>query len=163
MLRRSKTDEGEAIPVEGAHLLVVDDDPGACETVRRFFELHGFVVTTAADIDAALVVLAEGGTDLVVIDFHQGGTTQGLKLLDRIRAHDDLGVAHTRAVMTTDLDENRVFSWQSGVDGFLIRPYHANELLASVAEALGRTDAERAAYRQDQMRDVDQTRRAENA
>jgi DNA-binding response OmpR family regulator len=163
LLRRSKTDEGQAIPADGAHLLVVDDDPGACETVRRFFELHRFEVTTAADIDAALAAVTEGATDLVVIDFHQGGTTQGLKLLDRIRAHDDVGVAHTRVIMTTDLDENRVFSWQSGVDGFLIRPYHANELIESVVAALGRTDAERAAYRQDQMRDVDQTRRAENA
>lgn len=131
---------------------MVDDDPDACETVRRFFVLHGFEVDAIDDSDAAINRVAAGDIDLVLIDFHHGGTSLGLKVLDGIRALPDVDAARTRAIMTTDLDENRVFSWQSGIDGFLIRPYHASDLLDVVTAALGRTDDERVAHRQEQMR-----------
>lgn len=154
MLKRSKTDDegGGSIPVEGAHVLVVDDDPDAAETVRRFFAHYGFEASVARKVEEAVDQVAQGSVDLVLIDFHQGGTSLGLKLLDLLRAHDDPGVSRVRAVMTTDLDENRMFSWQSGVDGFLIRPYHANDLMVAVTGALERTDAERVEHRQEQMR-----------
>jgi DNA-binding response OmpR family regulator len=132
---------------------VVADDPDAGETIARLFEHSGFTASQVDDVDAA-VTAVEGDdpeVDLVVVDFRHGGTTQGLKLLDRVRGHDDGGIAQVRVIMTTDLDENRVFSWQSGVDGFLIRPFHADDLIDAVRAALGRDAAARAAHRQEQM------------
>jgi DNA-binding response OmpR family regulator len=154
LLKRSKTDDGGGpISVDGAHVLIVDDDPDAGETLTRLFRFNGYETTQATDVDAAMSALegADPPVDLVIADLRLGGTTQGLKLLDRIRAHEDAGVARTRVVMTTDLDENRMFSWQSGVDGFLIRPFHADDLVLAAAETLGRDDDARVAYRQEQM------------
>lgn len=161
MLRRSKTEESTSIPVEGAHLLVVDDDPDSRETMVRLFRHHGFEVSESDDPDgaAALVLHQDPAIDLVLIGFRQGGTSQGLRLLDLLRAHEDPAVAKVRAIMTTDLDENRLFSWQSGVDDFLIRPYHANDLVAAVSAALERPDDHRLEYRQQQMQ-ADTQRRA---
>jgi DNA-binding response OmpR family regulator len=154
LLRRSKTDaEGGPIQAEGAHLLIVDDDLDAGETIARLFQYYGIETSMAQSIDDAVVLMTGSArpVDLVLVDFRQGGTSQGLKLLDRVRAHDDGRVARTRVVMMTDLDENRMFSWQSGIDGFLIRPFHADELVLTVTDALGRSDEERVAHRQAQM------------
>lgn len=153
MLRRSKTEESTSIPVEGAHVLVVDDDPDSRETMVRLFRHHGFEVSEADDPDeaTALVHHQDPPIDLVLIGFRLGGTSQGLRLLDLLRAHEDPEVARVRAIMTTDLDENRMFSWQSGVDDFLVRPYHADELVAAVSAALERPDDERLPHRQEQM------------
>lgn len=154
MLKRSKTDdEGGPIPIEGAHLLVVDDDPDAGETIARLFEYYGLETGLVDNIDAAVAQLSseDWGVDLLLVDFRHGGTSQGLKLLDRVRAHDEASIARTRLIMMTDLDENRMFSWQSGIDGFLIRPFHADELVLTVTDSLARSDEERVAYRQAQM------------
>ena len=154
MLRRSKTDEGGggAVPVEGARILLVADDEDAAITLTRFFEHRKLAVEHFTDLNEVLArVASEAGTDLVLVDLHQGGTSQGLKLLEQIRSESDPEAARTRLVMTTDIDENRMFSWQSGIDGFLVRPFHADELLDAIVGALGRTDSERAAYRHEQM------------
>ena len=155
LLRRSKhDDEGGPIPYQGAHLLVVNDDPDASEMMRRLFGHHGFDITLADTVEDALVKLAtnDPAIDIVLVDTHQGGTSQALKLLERIRSHENDDLVKTRVVVSTDIDENRMFLWQSGADGFLVRPYHADELTMGLMEALGRGDADRAAYRQDQIK-----------
>lgn len=154
MLRRSKTDDVDPTPGGPQRLLVVDDDPDAAETMVRLFAHRGFEAESTDDLDEVVGRLQADGpaVDLVLIDFHSGGTSLGLKLLDRIRSSDDARVARTRAVMATDLDENRVFSWQSGIDGFLVRPYHADELVDEIRAVLARSDDERAEHRQAQIR-----------
>jgi DNA-binding response OmpR family regulator len=163
LLRRSKTDDdGAPIPADGAHVLIVHDDPDAGRTLGRLFESRNFAVTRADTLDAALdAVVSDPGVDLVLIDLRIGGTSQALKLLDEIRAQPEPHIAHTRVVLTTDIDENRMFSWQSGIDGFLIRPFHADDLLAVVVDTLGRDEAARASHRQAQMQvSADPQRRA---
>ncbi|MDZ7734374.1 MAG: hypothetical protein U5R31_16025 [Acidimicrobiia bacterium] len=91
--------------------------------------------------------------DLVLADLTPAGTTsQSLKLLEAVRASDDPDVAGVRVIICTNVDTNRLFSWQSGVDGFLVRPFHADELLETVREALARSDGERTAHREEQVR-----------
>jgi DNA-binding response OmpR family regulator len=143
-------------------VLIVHDDPDAGRTIGRLLEARGFAVTRADGVDAGIrTVLGDPPVDLVLIDLRSGGTGQALKLLDEIRAQPDAGIAHTRVVLTTDIDENRMFSWQSGIDGFLIRPFHADDLVGAVADTLGRDDDERARHRQAQMQvSADPQRRA---
>jgi DNA-binding response OmpR family regulator len=44
-----------------------------------------------------------------------------------------------------------MFSWQAGIDAFVVRPFHANELLAQVAEVLSRPDTDRARHRRREL------------
>lgn len=149
MLRRSRTDE------EGSgagRVLVVDDDPDAAETMRRLLDSRGFVVDVVEGPEAVAVHLGAHPADLVLIDLHRGGTSAALTLLDQLRMSTDPDASNVRVVIATDLDENRVFSWQSGVDGFLVRPYHADDLVQELVEVLERSDEARVGHRQDQIR-----------
>lgn len=132
---------------------MVGDDQDASDLLVRLLEHRGFVTTRSDDVDDALnrIETSDEPVDLALVDFRNGGTSQGLKLLDAVRAHDDEQIARLRVIITTGRDENRLFSWQSGVDGFLVRPYHADELVDEVTAALGRSDDQRVAHRQEQM------------
>jgi DNA-binding response OmpR family regulator len=44
-----------------------------------------------------------------------------------------------------------MFSWQAGIDAFIVRPFHASELLGQVAEVLSRSDDERARHRRREL------------
>jgi DNA-binding response OmpR family regulator len=150
LLRRSKTDEGEPIPIAGAPVLVVSDDAGVRQTLVSIFGGRGFTAAAVGEPTAALEHLAGSDPGAVVVDLRAGGTAQALELLDDIRAHNDSVVNRSRVVLTTEMEENRKFSWQSGADGYLVRPFHIDELVEAVTEALGRGDEEREAHREEQ-------------
>ena len=42
---------------------------------------------------------------------------------------------------------NRLFAWESGVDGFLATPFHIDELLAQIREIVERPEGERRQHR----------------
>ena len=51
-----------------------------------------------------------------------------LKVLDTIRSHHDVRVNTARVVLCAQTPRNRSFSFQSGADAFLVRPFHIDEL-----------------------------------
>jgi len=67
-------------------ILIVDDEPALCETLRDLFEDEGFAVDVAADGHAALAALRTGGPPaLVLLDLVMPGMPGG-ELLDAMRA-----------------------------------------------------------------------------
>ena len=55
-------------------------------------------------------------------------------------------------VLVADDEKNLTFSWQSGIDEYLVRPVHADDLVAAVEAAMARSDAERTDYRRSELR-----------
>src|SRR3954462_14045756 len=145
MLRRaSKADHSGRGAFEGgpAQLLVVNDDEAACELLCRLLVGAGHRVQRAHTAEQALGQLSVGKADCVVLDLATGGIGANLKLLDTIRSSMTQTVADVRVVLVAQQTSNRMFSWQAGIDAFLVRPFHANELLAQVSEVLTRPDNE---------------------
>ena len=60
-------------------------------------------------------------------------------------------IATSQCVLVAHGTNNQMFSWQAGIDAFLVRPFHADELLRHVAEAIARPDAERPRHRRKQL------------
>ncbi len=54
--------------LQGLRILVVDDDPGICQTLQEILEGSGCDVTTACDGDEGLRHVESGGFDLVLSD-----------------------------------------------------------------------------------------------
>jgi len=47
--------------------------------------------------------------------------------------------------------KNRSFSFQSGADGFVLRPFHLNDLVAQIADVLERANEDRSRHRRDEL------------
>ena len=136
---------------EPSRVLVVSDDDGARELLMRLLDRAGFRATGAAGHDDAVAVAHELFPRCIVLTLTAGGIGSNLKLLDVIRSNEDRRINTARAVIIADSPKNRAFSFQSGTDAFLIRPYHANELVACVDDVLRRPDDERALHRRDEL------------
>lgn len=147
VLRRGKKHEDTA-PKGPARVLVVHDDPEGCELLVRILSVAGHDVTRAHDfLDMSDVLHDPPEPDCVVLDVSAGGIGGNLKLLDAIRQHRDPIVAATRVVMVATNAASAMFSWQAGIDEFLQRPFHADDLLNAVSEALARPDEDRRHHR----------------
>ena len=149
MLRRKKV--VEEVETGPACVLVVNDDQGAIELLARLLISADYEVERALTYDEALVKLTDAQPDCVVLDLSTGGIGENLKLLDSIRGHVEEKVATTRVVLVTHQSSNRMFSWQAGIDAFLLRPFHANELLHLVNEVLERPEEERVRHRRREL------------
>ena len=154
MLRRSKTDAEDRQSAGPARLLVVADDDAALELVARLLEQATYAVERSSEHAEAVKMLRYGDATYsgVIVDFHGGGTSSSLKLLDAVRHLDDKARSQVPVMILTGTDTNRVFAWQSGADAFLVRPFHATEMVDEVHEMLERTDSEREQHRREQMK-----------
>jgi DNA-binding response OmpR family regulator len=130
---------------------VVDDDPDACELIARIVESAGWTATRCYDHDEALAKLESGDPPFkaVVADFHSGGTGAGLELLDAVRRNKD--VKDVPVLMLTQSETNRNYAWESGADAFLVRPFHADDLINEIYAVLTRSSEERDAWREEQL------------
>ena len=106
-------------------LLVVDDDPAVLRGLRRALGLSGFAVETAADGEAALALLAQGGVDAVVLDVSMPGLS-GVEVVTRLRRlGDDVPV-----LMLSALDDvaDRIAGLAAGADDYVVKPFSTAEL-----------------------------------
>jgi two-component system, OmpR family, response regulator len=148
MLKRSRTEGRRSGPTR---VLVVDDDPDACELIARIIERHGMEAVRVHGHDQAMTELlgAINAFRAIVVDFSHGGPAAGVALLEDVRSSD--AVNDVPVIILTRLDQNRVFAWQAGADGYLVRPLHASELVAELDAVLARTPEERKAHRQEAL------------
>jgi DNA-binding response OmpR family regulator len=154
MLKRATKSDHPTTGVAAAdqnHILVVNDDEDSCELLCRLLENAGHNVARAHNSEQAMGQLSMGKIDCLVLDLATGGIGQNLKLLDTIRTSTRTGVSQVRVVLVAQQTSNRMFSWQAGIDAFIVRPFHASELLGQVAEVLSRSDDERARHRRREL------------
>jgi DNA-binding response OmpR family regulator len=160
MLRRGKHDTEPAGRSGPAHILVVNDDLDGCELLCRVLEQAGYAVGRAHDQSEAVGKVSDAPPDCVLLDLGAGGIGTNLKLLDALRTSNSPAVASVRVVLATAQTHNRMFSWQAGVDAFLLRPFHVNDLLRDIADVLDRPDDERARHRRSQLTEATATGRS---
>ena len=119
-----------------ATVLVAGDVDDGNELLSRILLANGYRTIIATTVESGLARTAEQLPRTAVIDLSSRGIGSSLQLLDGIRSHDDERVTRTRVVLVARSNANRTFSFQSGADGFLLRPFHANDLVATVAQVL---------------------------
>jgi DNA-binding response OmpR family regulator len=163
MLRRGKHEGAQGTRTGAAHILVVNDDVDAAELLCRVLTQAGYVVDRAHDQSDAIGKVSDAPPDCVLLDLGAGGIGTNLKVLDGIRTSNSADVASVRIVLATAQTNNRMFSWQAGVDAFLLRPFHVDDLLRDIADVLERPDEERARHRRNQLAEATATGRVQEA
>jgi DNA-binding response OmpR family regulator len=134
-----------------ALVLIVNDDPDACEMLVRMVASKGYRSVGATNGDEATSRILTELPRCIVLDLDAGGIGTGLKVLDTIRSHNDRRVSTARVVVCADSPKNRSFSFQSGADSFVVRPFHLDELVAQIADVLTRPHDDRARHRRDEL------------
>jgi DNA-binding response OmpR family regulator len=83
----------------------------------------------------------------VILNLTVAGSGGNLKVLDAIRTNPDDRVSTARVVLCSPGGVNRLFAWESGVDGFMSAPFHIDEMLALVREVIERPESDRRTHR----------------
>ncbi len=119
---------------ETARLLIVDDDREIRDLVARFLTKHGYKVASARDSEAMEEILAEGRTDLLILDLMLPGKS-GLEICRELRARSSFPIL----VLTAMGDQtDRIVGLEMGADDYLAKPFSPRELLARIRAILRR-------------------------
>ena len=126
-------------------MLIVDDEPNVCYTLKLIFELEGFAVTTAPSATEAIRLLkASQRFDVVITDLHMEREDAGF---DLVRVAKKLDPPPIVVVVTGYASvKNARTALDVQVDHFAIKPIEISEFLEAVRRLVGwRADAQSAA------------------
>jgi PAS domain S-box-containing protein len=124
----------------GSRILVADDNSDMREYIRRL--LAGYDVEVAEDGAAALRLARAHRPDLVITDIMMPGI-DGLALMRALRA--DPASSHVPVILLSARagEEARIEGLEAGADEYLVKPFSARELLASVRAQLRLAESRR--------------------
>lgn len=114
-------------------VFVIEDDPSISKMVEVTLSLGGHRAVCCYDGKEALEILkTQGDFDLILLDVMLPGM-DGFELLPEIKP---LGIPVIFVTARQDV-EDRVFGLKLGAEDYIVKPFHAMELLARV-EVVGR-------------------------
>ncbi len=124
--------------MEGAHILLVDDERAITDYLGPMLERAGFRVTVARDGNAALRLVGELCPALVILDVIMPGI-DGREVCRRMRKSGDW----TPVIMLTQVSStaDKVLSLEEGADDYLCKPFDPQELIARIRAVLRRRQA----------------------
>jgi len=116
-------------------ILVVEDEEGIADFLRRGLILSGYEVDVVYDGESALSRAREQMPDVVVLDLMLPGL-DGVEVCRRLRAASDLPII---VLTARDAVSDKVQALNAGADDYLTKPFAFDELLARVRAALRRS------------------------
>jgi two-component system KDP operon response regulator KdpE len=122
------------LPLDGARILIVDDEPRYRRLIATNLRLAGFRIAEAADGSEALRALGEQPCDLVLLDLRLPGL-DGYEVCRRIRQESAVPIVMVTAL---DSDAHMIQGLEFGADDYIAKPFHPDALVARVRAVLRR-------------------------
>lgn len=121
-------------------ILVVEDDPQMCASIRDLLHLHGFDVRTSQNLLEALNALLSIEYDLVLLDLKLDGQC-GFTVMDHLEERN----LDTQVIVVTGhhSENNAIIALKKGATDYLKKPFEPDDLLESVQTVLGRLKHQR--------------------
>ena len=106
-------------------LLVVDDEPGICDILKRIFSPIGFTVLTATNGQSAVSIVKKEKPKVVLLDVRMLGMS-GFEVLKEIKKLDN----SIKVIMVTVMDDEKTKSEarRLGADDFVGKPFVSDQL-----------------------------------
>lgn len=121
-----------------AAILVVDDEPGIQNFLKRALARHYALVETAGSVEAAEALRQRCHFDLLIVDIRLPGTS-GIDWLIALR---EQGVETEVVFMTAFADiDIAIAAVRAGAADFLLKPFRAEQMLTAVQRCLERREA----------------------
>ncbi len=121
--------------INGACVLIVEDDAEISRLVQDLLNREGFDVRAAENADEMAEAMTAAPPDLIILDLMLPGE-DGLSICRRLRASSAVPILMLTA-KNDDID--RVVGLEMGADDYLAKPFNPRELLARVRAILRRT------------------------
>ena len=118
-----------------SHILVVDDDDGIRNLVKKYLNENNYLVTTAIDAEDASKKIKIIKFDLIILDIMMPGKS-GLEFIQDHKKH-----LETPIVLLTAKGEanERVEGLEVGADDYLPKPFEPKELILRIQNIINKT------------------------
>ncbi len=121
-------------------VLIVDDDAAVRKTLSSILSLEGYVVETRENGKQALKAVEEGIFDVALIDI-QLPDIKGVDLLCKLKAKQPRMI---RIIITGYPSvDNAIKAINEGADGYVLKPFDAQQLLETIRKHLNEKNAEK--------------------
>jgi CheY-like chemotaxis protein len=121
-------------------ILVVEDDPLVCESIRALLGWHGFAVRTSESLLDALNALQIVDYDLVLLDLMLDDQC-GFAVMDHLAERN----LDTQVIVVTGQHSERyaITALKKGASDYLKKPFEPDDLLSSVNKGLSQQKSQR--------------------
>lgn len=116
-------------------ILVVDDEPALVELIKIRLEANGYEVSSAGDGQSAIDYVHKQKPDLIILDLMLPVLNgyKACRLLKFDRKYKDIPIL----MFTARAEESdRKLGEEVGADGYIVKPFEPNALLAKIKELL---------------------------
>lgn len=121
-------------------ILIVDDFSTMRRIIKNLLRDLGFTNTQEADDGVtALPMLKNGDFDFLVTDWNMPGMT-GIDLLKAVRADENLSSLPVLMVTAEAKRDQIIEAAQSGVNGYVVKPFTAQALKEKIDKIFERVD-----------------------
>jgi two-component system phosphate regulon response regulator PhoB len=118
-------------------ILVVEDEPAQRDVLTYNLEAEGFDVVSAEDGEEALLLVAETGPDIIVLDWMLPGIS-GIEICRRLKTRPETATIPVLMLSARSEEVDRVRGLETGADDYVVKPYSVMELMARVRNQLRR-------------------------
>ncbi len=117
-------------------ILIADDDPDIVELLTSRLRANGYEVVGAHNGVWVVVKAIKENPDLIILDINMP-SGNGVSVFEQLKKHTD--TFFTPVIFITGYPSFKIRDRviEMGADGFISKPFDANELLFKVEEALG--------------------------
>ena len=121
-----------------AHILVVDDDDGIRNLVKRYLSEYNFLVTTSESAEDAEEKISYIKFDLIVLDIMMPGKS-GLEftIANKNKINTPILLLTAKAE-----PEERIDGLEKGADDYLPKPFEPKELILRIKNILNKTKSD---------------------
>ena len=118
-----------------AHILVVDDDDGIRDLVKKYLNENNYLVTTASNAEDAKEKVNLIKFDLIVLDIMMPGKS-GIDF-----TIENKNILYTPIILLTakGTADERIKGLETGADDYLPKPFEPKELLLRIKNILKKT------------------------
>lgn len=125
-------------------VLVVDDEPGMVNFLRRALAARCGVLDSAGDVASAAALLQRQHYDLIILDISLPGGRSGTQWLHELRGE---GFAGDVVLMTAYADlDTAIDALRAGAADFLLKPFSLAQLLNAVKRCFERSRLQQENY-----------------
>jgi DNA-binding response OmpR family regulator len=117
-------------------ILIVDDDPDACEGMRVRLKANHYDIFFAADAVSTLSQARKHEPDLIILDLGLPAG-DGFVVIEKLKVWPSLAVIPVIVVSARDFRVNEDRAIKAGAQAYLQKPVDNSELLRIIRQALG--------------------------